>query len=340
LRIAVDVESGERSFEELTRGVIKASEKFENVTCVLIGNQKKIENSFPDIHSIKSIELINSNEFVFMDEEPVRALKKKRNASVFVGTRMLRDGTADAFFSPGNTGATVAASVLTLGMVTGVKKPAIAAFFPREGGGETLIVDIGANPDATDEHIFHNAILGEAYFKTVWGVKTPRIGLLNIASELHKGSHKSKKALVHLSTLPNFIGNVEGYNIFSGSVDVVVCDGFTGNIILKTSEAMNGFVQSTLRDLFSGNSNGKKKNLFSFPFSMIGIFKEKKDSFVNRISPRYFGAAPLLGVKGLVLVGHGLCRSRDVVNAVELARQLHQGRFNERVISTVSGYRK
>jgi len=336
LKIAFDVESGERSFEELIKGVIKASEQFQDVTYLLVGNSKKIISSFPDIASRDNFILINAQDVIQMNEEPVRALKKKRDSTVIHGARLIRDGKADVFFSPGNTGATVAASVLTLGMVPGIKRPAIATFFPRIGGGETLILDIGANPDANAEHLYHNALLGEAYFMSVGKKKNPSIGLLNIASELHKGSLKTKKAAGYLASHSNFIGNVEGYNIFSGSVDIVVCDGFTGNVILKTSEAMNGFVQSTLRQLFSSSSEKKGKKFFSFPFSMIGIFKEKKDAFLRSISPRFFGAAPLLGINGSVLVGHGLCRSKDIINTVELAYQMYNNNFIEQTRSIVS----
>lgn len=337
MRIGIDVDSGERSFEELVRGALKAFTLIPNITIFLIGKSERIRKSFPEIESNTKIFLVDAKEVILMDESPTFALKKKRDATVLIGCRMLASNTIDVFFSPGNTGATVAASVLTLGMIKGVKKPAMAAFFPRKGGGETLILDIGANPECNEESFSYNAILGQAYYSVVFDKPEPTIGLLNMGVEFGKGSTNIKKAFSLLSGIPSFIGNVEGYNVLNGSVDIVLCDGFTGNCILKFAESMRELFASTLLEVFSDNSTIKlnKKNLLTYTFNMLGVYKEKKKMISDRVTPKYFGAVPLLGVNGTVLVGHGMCSEKDLVNAIMLANKLYKDKYLEKIISNL-----
>ncbi|OHD06335.1 MAG: hypothetical protein A2086_13965 [Spirochaetes bacterium GWD1_27_9] len=341
MRIGIDVDSGERPFEELVQGAIKSSKLYPSVTIFLIGKSDRIRNTFANIESLNNIFLVDAKETILMDESPILALKKKREATVFIGTRMLKNNSIDVFFSPGNTGATVAASVLTLGTIHGIKKPSLATFFPRIGGGETLILDVGANPESNAETLFHNAIMGLSYYKILCEKEEPTLGLLNMGAEFGKGNTNIKKAFYYLSSIPSFIGNVEGYNILNGSVDVVVCDGFTGNSILKFAEAFKDLFSSTLKEVFLGKQkNNESKSFLSYTLNLFGFYKEKKKLIYEKITPKFFGSAPLLGVNGTVLVGHGMCTERDVMNSVDLAYKLYQDKFLRRLMVSVKKLQK
>jgi phosphate acyltransferase len=337
LKIGIDVDSGERSFEELVRGALKSTQFIPDTSVYLIGKSDRIINSFPAIDSIPNVYLVDASDVIYMDESPIVSLKKKKDATVLVGTKMLKNNIIDIFFSAGNTGATVAASVLTLGMIKGIKKPSMAAFFPRIGGSETLILDIGANPEIDEEYLFQNAVLGQAYYKVVHNKPEPSIGLLNMGAEFGKGSASLKKAFNYLSKIPAFIGNVEGYNVLNGSVDVVVCDGFTGNSILKFAEAMKEFFTSTLKEVFSETSNrSSSETLISYTFNKLGFNKEKTRLLYKRLAPKFYGAAPLLGINGTVLIGHGMCNEKELFNAIELAAKLIKENYLKKIIGSIN----
>ncbi|MBN2544640.1 MAG: phosphate acyltransferase PlsX [Spirochaetes bacterium] len=328
MRIGIDIESGERPFQELIRGVFKSIQNNSDIQYIIIGNSKKIKNSFPEIENFKNIEIIHADEIIYMHEKPVYAIHKKKNCTVNIGIKLIKKNLIDVFFSPGNTGATVVSSVLNLGMIDGIKKPAMGTFFPRIGGGETLIIDIGVNPEAKVENLYHNAILGIIYYNLIWEKSNPSVGLLNMGGEFEKGSLLLKKAFTVMSNIPNFIGNVEGYNVFNGSVDIVVCDGFTGNSILKIAEAMKKFFIDTLKNVFSDNKTKSKiRNMMSYSFSLFGFYNEKKKVLTDKILPKYFGAAPVLGIKGLVMVGHGACTAIELINAIEFSKILFKKNY-------------
>ncbi len=332
MRIGIDIESGERPFQELIRGVFKSVQFNPDIQYFLIGNSKKIKISFPEIESYKNIEIIHADEVIYMHEKPVFAIHKKKNCTVNIGVKLLKNNSIDVFFSPGNTGATVVSSVLNLGMIEGIKKPAMGTFFPRIGGGETLIIDIGANPEAKVENLFQNAVLGITYYNLIWEKTNPSVGLLNMGGEFEKGSLLLKKTFNFMSDIPNFIGNVEGYNVFNGSVDIVVCDGFTGNSILKIAEAMKKFFIDALKGAFSDNNTKSKiRNMMSYSFSLFGFYNEKKKILTDKILPKYFGAAPILGVKGLVMVGHGACTALELINAIEFSKILIKKNYNDEI---------
>lgn len=329
MKIGIDVESGERHFSEHIRGVLKSIHNNPDVHFFLIGNSDKIKNSFPDIFNNSNITVIHANEIIFMHEKPVFAINRKKNSTVNIGIKLLKEKSIDVFFSPGNTGATVVSSVINLGMIEGIKKPAMGAFFPRIGGGETLILDIGANPDANVENLFQNALLGISYYKLLWKKSDISVGLLNMGDESEKGSQTMKKTFKLMSDLPGFIGNVEGYNVFNGSVDIVVCSGFTGNSILKIAEAMKKFFIATLTSSFSDNNTKSKiRKMMSYGFSLFGFYNEKKRYLTEKILPQYYGAAPLLGVNGLVMIGHGACTANELINAISLSVELYKSNYN------------
>ncbi len=328
--VGIDVESGERPFHELVEAALLSADRIDDITVVLIGNQKNIEKKFPDINSNNKIQIVNSNEIIYMDESPVSSVRTKKNSTVVTGIKLIKDGSLDAFFSPGNTGATVAASILYLNTIAKIKKPALSTSFPGNGSNETLIIDIGANPESTEEGLCNNAILGMAYYSMIWEKDLPTVGLLNMGSEYGKGSHQIKKAYEKLESIPTFLGNIEGYNLFNGSVDVVVCDGFMGNSIIKMAESMTGFFYKILKSEFREPTvrSHKKgttavKNALIGTLESLGAFELKKNNIIQKLYPRFYGGAPLLGVEGLVLVGHGNCSGSDLINAIELANFLH-----------------
>jgi glycerol-3-phosphate acyltransferase PlsX len=333
LRIGIDVESGESPFQELVKGSLKSIQHFSDIIVYIIGNSNNIIKKFPFINKTPNITLVDAKEVISMDEKPTIALKKKKFSTVSVGINLLKNNEIDVFFSPGNTGATVVSAVLSLRMIDGIKKPAMATFFPRIGGGETLIIDIGANPEANENDLYNNAIMGKAYFNLIWDKKDPTVGLLNMGVESGKGSVEINKAYEIMKEVPNFIGNVEGYNVFNGSVDVVVCNGFLGNSILKIAEATRKYFIYTLRKSLSNDLKISKFDKFLlYIFNLSKIYKLKKKIITNMLLPKYYGAVPLLGVKGLVMIGHGSCNSTELYNAIELIRKLYSLDFINKVI--------
>ncbi len=335
MRIGIDVESGERSFEEYVKGSFDAVQFLPNIQLFLIGNSTKIKRKFPEIEEKQNILLINANDVITMTEEPIKALKKK-DSTIVIGINLLKNKVIDAFISPGNTGAIVASSVLNLGMMEGIKRPSMATFFPRRHGGETLILDIGANPESSELSLYQNAILGLSYYKLIWNKLKPKIGLLNVGGESVKGNSTVKKAYNFLNKFENFIGNVEGYNVFDGSVDIIVCNGFTGNSILKLAEALKKFFTDTLKKSFYKT---KKKSFFKRVmlgiFVLSGFYADLKRNLIEALLPKYYGAAPLLGVNGLVLIGHGSSNYLDLINAINLAEKLNRIKYLEILSSNI-----
>ena len=324
MKIGIDVESGERPFQVLMKGALKSIHHFSNISLYIIGNSDNIKKKFPSITKESNIFLVDAKEVITMDEKPVIALKKKRFSTVSIGIDMLKKKEIDVFFSAGNTGATIASSILSLGMIDGIKRPAMATFFPRLGGGETLILDIGANPEANEIDLFNNAILGKAYYNLIWEKEVPSVGLLNMGVESGKGSIAINKAYDLIKDIPGFIGNVEGYNVFNGSVDVVVCNGFTGNSILKIAEAIREyFIYILKRSLSNDLRISKFKKFILYLFNISKNYLQRKNVITKMLLPKYYGGVPLLGVSGLVMIGHGDCAADELFNAIELINKLY-----------------
>jgi len=334
LKIGIDVESGERSFQELVNGSIKALQYLPDIEIFLIGDVQKIKDNFPELVNNKNINFYNAPEIIKMNEKPTAVLKLKKKSTVSAGMTLLKNKDIDFFFTPGNTGATVVASIMNLGMIdNAIKRPAMATFFPRIGGGETLIIDIGANPEATDYDLYINALLGISYYSILNDKKNPSIGILNMGVEMGKGSLITKKAFQLMKNIPSFIGNVEGYNIFNGTVDVVVCSGFIGNVILKSAEAMKRYFNYLLKHFLTVNF--VKKGIFSLFIDKNKLYKKNKKSINSKILPKFYGAAPLLGVNGAVLVGHGMCSEAELTNAIMLANELFKKNYLEELKKSI-----
>ena len=313
MKIVVDLIGGEHPPEVLVRGCIETVIE-EDIQLVLVCKREFCLKELEKYSFDKSkIELVDCSESIGMDEIPLRAVKEKPNSSIMVATRLLKEEKADALFSPGNTGAIIASSLLNIGKIKNVKKLAIGVMFPHRTGN-TLLLDCGANLECNEKHLKEFAYLGLLYYSKIFNNDNPKIGLLNVGSEAYKGNKIALKAnkLLASSGL-NFIGNVEGTNIFDGSVDVAVCDGFTGNILLKSSESL-------AKELIAFFSEMLKEKVYNHISD--DIKKENFKSIKDLLDFKSYGGAPLLGLSKTVVIGHGISNDRAIKNGIKLASSL------------------
>ncbi len=296
-RIGIDVMSGDNSPSELIDGCVKSILKQKQAKACVFGDQSQIKqilkkHNYPN----DRIDIIHSREVIGMDEYPAKACREKKDSSLMVGTNALSQGKIDAFFSPGNTGATLAGSLYSIGRLKGVKRPAIGVFMPTHTGW-MLMLDAGANVDCHHKYIKQFAIMGISYYSHYFKVKNPRLGILNVGEEESKGNDLTKKSYKELQKLPyNFIGNVEPSGIVHGNCDVLVCDGFVGNILLKSFETVAKHLLSTFK------SASKEKLSY-----LIGslLLKSKFVDLKEKWDAKKIGAAPLMGIAKPVFIGHG-----------------------------------
>lgn len=268
------------------------------------------------------IDVVHAPENIGMDEAPAAAIRRKKNSSIVVGAELLRDGLADAFVSAGSTGAVTAASTLIIGRLPGVRRPGIAALIPTSQG-VTLLLDVGANSDAKPAHLLQFAAMGRIYAHSVLGKTQPRVGILNIGEERGKGNDLTQEAWDLLEAHePSFIGNVEGKHFFDGNADVVVCDGFSGNVVLKILEAFGAFLLGSFREEIEGNVRAKLG---------AGLLKPAIKQFVRRFDYAEYGGAPLLGCNGLVMISHGRSSAEAITNAVLAADRGVRDRISAKI---------
>ncbi|MGC8871696.1 MAG: phosphate acyltransferase PlsX [Caldimicrobium sp.] len=307
-RIVVDVMGGDFAPEAILKGAKLALESIPEVFLILVGPNEVLK-TFP---YSKQVDFLFTEEYVRMDESPGEALKKKKRASIFLGLELLRDGVADAFVSAGNSGAVVAGSIFILGRIPGVRRPAIATLLPTLKEPMVLI-DAGANVDSKAYDLYQFGLMASLFLETIWGRPKPRIALLSIGEESGKGNQLVKEThkLFSASKL-NYYGNIEGRDIYKGLVDVVVCDGFIGNICLKLSEGLAETILEMLKN--------EVKKSFLYLFGMY-LSKGALKSFKKRTDWREYGGAPLLGVKGNVIISHGKSDAYAIKNAIKQALQ-------------------
>ncbi len=333
MRIAVDVMGGEKPPEELIAGCIDAVNQWNDVNVVLVGRRERIESALSHIKDVPSnrIDIVHAEQVVAMKEDPMSAFKNKKASSITVGLRLLKEGVVDGFFSPGNTGAVVLSTALIIGRLKQVRKPALAVTMPtRVKDKYVVVLDVGANPTVSPADLVQFAVMGAVFSEDVLGHSNPSVGLLNIGEEEYKGHDIVKETHQALKEIPiNYIGNIEGRDIMSGEVDVVVCDGFVGNIVLKLAESVAGFVIDIIKEKLKGNIAA----MLSYPFIKPSFKRVKK-----HIDPAKHGAAPLLGVKSTVTIGHGISNREAVKNAIRvttnMAKKHLEGRIAERLEST------
>jgi glycerol-3-phosphate acyltransferase PlsX len=322
VKIAVDAMGGDYAPNAVIQGVIDAIKKFD-VQVTLVGQEPVVLKHLSRYKfDRKRIEIVHAEEIMGMDEPPVAAVRKKKNSSISVGINLVKDEKASAFFSAGNTGGVVCAATLFLGMLDPIERPGIAIVMPTIKGF-SLIIDAGANIDPKPLHLVQYGIMGSAYLEQILGKKNPRVGLLNVGEEESKGPDFVRETYQLLEHGPlNFIGNVEGKDIFSGHCDVIVCDGYVGNVTLKVAESIAENMTSTLKNELLSSFWGRLGLLFAY--KSIRNFKKKIDY-------SEYGGAPLLGVNGVVIIGHGRSTPKAVMNAIRFAKEEVERNINQNI---------
>lgn len=310
MKIAVDAMGGDHAPGEIIRGVLEATRQF-NQQVILVGDESLIQKEIAGYRS-ELLSVVHAPETISMRESPVAAVRRKKNSSVVKAVQLIQDGLADAVVSAGNTGAVMTAGLLLLGPVPGIDRPAIAIILPNKRG-RTLLVDAGANVDCKPFHLLQFGIMGYLYMQEILGVSQPKVGLLNIGEEETKGNELTLAAFQLLRRVNiNFIGNVEGREIYEGTADVVICDGFIGNIVLKAEEGMITALLDMAKDEIKRN-----------PLAKLGMamLMPTLRNFWRKLDYAEYGGAPLLGLDGIVIVCHGRSSARAICNAIRLARE-------------------
>jgi phosphate acyltransferase len=316
ITIALDAAGGDYAPHEVVKGAIKAAQEF-GVEIVLVGRKNVIQKLSEKALDKSGISIVDAKQVIDFDEHPVRAVQSKPDSSIVIGTNLVKEGKAQAFVSAGNTGACVACALLTLGKAAGVSRPAIGCFLDIFSARPPLLVDAGANADCRPEHLLEFARLGSIYSKYLLNIERPRVGLLSNGAEEGKGNRLTVEAhqLLKQNTNINFIGNIEGHDIAKKTADVVVADGFTGNIVLKTIEGSNDSFLILIKEIgnvFSSVSRLRPGELLHD----IGI-----GSMTKKMDYSEYGGACLLGVNGNIIIAHGRSKAKAIKNAVGLAKE-------------------
>ena len=330
--IAVDAMGGDSVPSVPIQGAFRAVEKNPDLEIILVGPEDQAMPIIDECGGLNDrIRFMHAPEWVSMDESPVEALRNKPESSLAAIVKMQKERSVEGIFSAGNTGAFVAACSVHLRMVDGVRRPAIALPMPR-GEMPIILCDGGANVESRPLHLLHNAAMSATFLTSVYGIESPRIGLLNVGSEEDKGHTLAKETFALLSASGlNFHGNVEGNDLFNTAVDVIVCDGFTGNVVLKSSEGLSEFIFSTIARELSRESVGGLD---------LGPFKEMIGAGLKSIASRFdyaeYGGAPLLGPKGICTIGHGKSDEKAICNAITWTCKMIESRFEEDLVRAVA----
>lgn len=308
-------------------GALLAARHYPGVRVLLVGPEERLHQELAGhptaAHS--AVEVVNATEVITMHDKPVQAVRGKKDSSIHVGLRLVREKKAVGFVTAGNTGAAMAAAKMVLGTLPGVDRPALANVFPTSAGKHkpSILIDVGANVDSKPHNLAQFAVMGDIYFRAIFGNSRPTVGLLSVGEEESKGNDLTKHTFALLKELPfNFIGNVEGRDLYNGRVDVIVCDGFVGNVALKISEGLVEAVRFLLRDSLTATITTK-----------VGALLARKafTDFGRKLDYSEYGGAPLLGIKGVAIVGHGASNANAIKNAVRVAKQFHESGVNARI---------
>ena len=322
-RVAIDAMGGDRGPAVNVEGAVLAAREL-GLSILLVGDEEELSRRLQH-HSTNglNIAICHAPETVGMHESPSAALRKKKQSSIRIGLELVKRGEADAFISAGNTGAVMATALIILGPLPGVERPAIALIVPTLRG-HSILLDVGANADCKARHLVQFAIMGDVYARQLMGRTSPTIGLLSIGEEESKGNELTREAFKALEEEPslNFIGNVEGREVFSGTADVIVCDGFTGNIALKISESAAEFFTVLLKEELSKGLVGKVGAVLA---------RDAFRRFKKRVDYTEYGGAPLLGVRGVCIISHGRSTAKAIKNAIRVAAECVENRVNEHI---------
>jgi glycerol-3-phosphate acyltransferase PlsX len=328
--IAVDAMGSDRAPKPEIEGALLAARHYD-VKVLLVGPEEQLRDELGHHSSALHlpVDVVNATQVIGMNEKAVQAVRSKRDSSLHVGLRLVKTRAASGFVTAGNTGAAMTAAKMVLGALPGVDRPALAMVFPTSAGTPCILIDVGANVDCKPHNIAQFAVMGEIYYRAIFGAKRPTVGLLSIGEEESKGNELTRTAFALLKDLPlNFIGNVEGRDLYNGRVDVIVCDGFVGNVALKISEGLSEAVRVLL-----------KESLRSTITSQVGALLSRKAfvDFKKRLDYSEYGGAPLLGLRGVAIVGHGASNANAIKNAIRVSAQFAQSGINERIEQELTG---
>jgi phosphate acyltransferase len=322
--IALDAMGSDRAPKPEIEGAIQAA-RHHGAHVVLVGPENVVRAElmrYPQAAGLP-IEIAHASEVITMEDKAVQAVRAKRDSSLRVGLRLVRDGATSGFVTAGNTGAAMATAKMVLGAIPGVDRPALAAVFPTAIRTVAILLDVGANVDCKPHNLEQFAVMGEIYFRSMFGTRRPRVGLLSIGEEENKGNELTRDAFQLLKRLPlNFVGNVEGRDLYSGEVDVIVTDGFVGNVALKTSEGVANLVRATLKETLKTTITRQVGYLLS---------RSAFSDFKKRLDHTEYGGAPLLGVKGVCFITHGSSNANAIKNAIRVAAEFAERPINDKI---------
>ena len=328
--IAVDAMGSDRAPKPEVEGAILAARNHD-VEVLLVGKEHVIRAELREHPSARElpIRVVHAAEVIGMDEHNVaQAVRTKRESSIRVGLRLVKQGEADGFVSAGNTGAVMATAKIILGALPGVDRPALAGAFPTSAGTVSVMLDVGANVDSKPHNLEQFAIMGDIYYRTIFDTRKPRVGLLSIGEEDGKGNQLTKETSPLLRNLAvNFVGNVEGRDLYNGTVEVIVCDGFIGNVALKVSEGLVLAVRNLLKDSLRATLARQMGYLLA---------RRAFDDFKKRMDYTEYGGAPLLGVRGICIVGHGSSNGNAIKNAIRVASEMADRRITETIAAEIA----
>jgi glycerol-3-phosphate acyltransferase PlsX len=321
--IAVDAMGGDNAPKAEIEGAIEAARALP-IRIILVGREEVLKRELAKHNwSGLAIEIRNATEVVTMEDSAAKAVRGKKDSSILVTSRLVRDGTAQGLVSAGNTGAVMATAKMVLGMVHGVHRPALASAFPTVTGNPVVVVDVGANVDCQPRMLAQFAVMGEVYSRVILKRDRPRVGLLSIGEEEQKGNDLTRAATPLLKALNlNFVGNVEGRDIYTGQTDVIVCDGFIGNVALKVSEGLVDVIKHMLKESLQATLARRLGALLARSAFM---------DFRKRVDYSEFGGAPLLGLRGVCIICHGRSTPKAIKNAIRVASEFASGRINEQI---------
>lgn len=323
ITIAVDAMGGDHAPRAEVEGAVLAAREL-GVRVLLVGQESVVKRELAGhAHRGLPIELVHASEVITMSDSPTQAFRKKRDSSVHVATKLVRAGDAAGVVSAGNTGAVMAVARFVLGTLPAVDRPALAAPFPTTRGTVSVLLDVGANVDSKAQHLEQFAVMGEIYYRLIFGTRRPKVALLSIGEEESKGNELTRETHNRLKQMPlQFVGNIEGRDVFAGNVDVIVCDGFIGNVALKISEGLVEHIVRTLKD-----------GLNSTLTAQVGAVLARRafQDFKKKLDYSEYGGAPLLGVKGVTVIGHGRSNANAIKNAIRVASELARAKVNEKI---------